>query len=1593
MSRAARLGVTLAVTGAVVAVLGLAHAGPLRFLSRTLAAGGQGSSALAAGATPQPPTAGDSFAPELGLPATDVVAFGASPGEGTGEVWAYGAIGPVPVSVAGRHYSDQYALLQHTDTSGWQVVPLPPDSEGKPLAPTAAGNTTPAEYDALAGQATTAGGVVLVSGQNVVVRDPGGAPLLAPAPQQITATEPAPKGVLAKGELLLPGGAADTTLPYAAIEEEAGYPGNPHTGVLIAPFHDGAPDTAGVLSVKPAVLHYDGTAWTREPIAGLSEEQEQGGFAVLAVACGGTSAAPNASSPENCWLLADYRSGVRSDEPPNRLLLFRRTPSSGSPGYEWLAQPVSGGLLGEQARIALAPLAQGAQMLTATAQGVWVDFQAAIVPPASSGAQELSDASELVIASGGVPSGSPPVLPGASVAGSWCYPTGSSCEQSLGAPLPERYRSFAWPGSSASEPGTRVVTGLPDGAMLELAGGRFTYEIGAGGEAGAAPGGAALTSPQAGQVEGWIADGAEPGSAPDGAGQSQAMRVTTPAYLAAHSEERNQLGEESVPFRRPLYAVAQAPGTTSGEAGAQAIAVGEAGQIGRYVPGVGWRSESLYNSGGQVQTPTLRGVAWPEPERAYAVGDNGAMWLWRAATGLWEPDPAKPLNFIGNLQAVAFSPGEPSIGYAVGRQGVLLKYGKSWEQVPLPAELQQANFTSIAFAGGEALATYRVVEPDAEVNGGRVETGGLAIENGSGWHVDPGVSGLLGQLPAENRVLSKVAALPDGGAVAAGPGKVLERESSTDEWHFSAQPLPEAQNVSALAAYREPSGPVRAVVSIDLDRFVDPEGFDYKLETSPFRIDVYPPTGVGQPPVFLGPDLLPNSGYLLRETANGWSDMEHAALPAPHEALPADMPARPDPVLALLLDPTGGSGLAVGGETGDISGEGVGSSDSSYQTAAALRFPAGAASADGTSSAPVASPSGETSFAVAGQAACAQACADFANDDFGPDVWLTHALQSAGQIKTASGEGLRAFLYTGGRLPDGIGGEVLTREQERYAALLGSGGGTLPVYAADSSDLGPFAPGGSAPYYPFTLTSPGGDIVRGLVLDYSNGTLGAAQEEWLRKELEKARTEEKPAIVIGNDALDFSLPEPTDSAGRTVTEAGDAGAVAQILVEGEASAYFFDYPGANVKMLVNAVGKSIPAYGTGTLGYVSPGGPSGFLLASVDTAVDMAARESYCESHGYPVSCKLVPVTAVAIPNIGQLALDATDGVQLRRSQVALFEALARRPPAGVAVQSGGFKGIELSGPDLYDQIPFDCQGPNCVYEVPTEYTFASSNPDIGGFVAHEPGSALTHQVDLNARKEPVPDEPRNPKGESIPGGHFAENSKGEPVNEKGEVVSSEGSGLFCAYNEGTTTVSITTGGLTYSEPVKVLGGSVQYPCGTVPLTNPPLLAAPAEASFTTPSIAPAGSPPASPQVASAPLPPPPAPVSPAPPPTPPPVVHHPAPAPFFAPQPLPAAVLAIVPPLSPAVARPTPPSGTAQVFEPMAVGQREREDESAEETASLFAAYRPDEGSGQGPGLMLALVVIAAGAGVGIMRRGPGRSSRRRARHSFARAGVRPRE
>ena len=103
-------------------------------------------------------------------------------------------------------------------------------------------------------------------------------------------------------------------------------------------------------------------------------------------------------------------------------------------------------------------------------------------------------------------------------------------------------------------------------------------------------------------------------------------------------------------------------------------------------------------------------------------------------------------------------------------------------------------------------------------------------------------------------------------------------------------------------------GRVRAIVSV-----VPRLGFP--------PADDIPEPDPNAPPPILPPFPSPGDGYLLRETATGWEDEERTAFAGTGE----DRPEKSDPVLSLLLDPSG-NGWAVGGWSGDADSAGRGTS-------------------------------------------------------------------------------------------------------------------------------------------------------------------------------------------------------------------------------------------------------------------------------------------------------------------------------------------------------------------------------------------------------------------------------------------------------------------------------------------------------------------------------------------------------------------------------------------------------------------------------------------------------------------------------------------
>lgn len=1396
------------------------------------------------------------------LAAKQVTMFGASPAEAPNETWGIGKEGTAT------------ALVRYTTSTGWTVPSTLQDAAGNPLSKfelahpdgfkdpdpsSLAGSTTPDGSGALLGSVpeSGAGGVKRL----LLVREPGGAFKEVPAvPAELLPNS---------GEQLF----GLNREPMVAALEEAGE--GPHSGALVVPVDEGG-------SSEEAVLHWNGSEWSREaielpePLKREKEEGRQVEFQVLAMA---------ASSPANAWLLARYSSGAVG--------LFRRHLGEGGEATAWRGVvPSTGGTPGEgldvppESKPLEVPSGDEAQVLTVTGEGVWIDGQ-----------RSDDQATTTVYFK-------PEGEDAGQVTGYWCRaPLGASVEACAGEhELPEALpsgpsRSYAW--SNGSDPyGERVITGFAQGVSLRLAGSRFRRVLALGGSPGARDVGGVLGAAFSTATEGWL-------------GQEQ-----LPVHLTLETES-NELAPWPTAFRDALVAAAPEPGVPVGPLSSEALAVGDHGEVARYKPGLGWLPETLLGPGGRRETPTLRAVAWPTPERAYAVGNLGKMWLWRGETGLWEPDPATPLNFRGNLLGIAFDPNNPARGYAVGQGGVLLSYGKTWTQEPaeaLPAAVVGASFTAIAFSGSQAIVSYRkLINPDQNSY-----EAGLLVNSGSGWEIDQGAAALIG-----SGVPWAVAGLPDGGAAFAseqdGITQIFERESASASWQATPVHFP-GSRPGSLALFRE-GGALRVITS-----GVAPETYFQDSEQ---------PAPPGFPPTLIPPYELPTSSSqtVFRQTAAGWSDQEHEidnTREPPGQFAYYDTVYQPDPVAAVLINESGSEGWAVGGSV---------EAHAALDTADVYRYPADGAVPDGVGTAPLTSDSSTNAvFALGGGAQCAAPCAALANAKIGPDVWLSAALARAREIP-----GLRAFLYAGPRVTDGavVGTEQIPIaygfEQERYAQVLGSGGETV-FPASSPTDLDenhseerftnaftglPFPgaclasePGCQTDYY---AEAEGRGQVRVIVLDGA-AEVGANQLVWLAGELKGAEGEDEAAIVLGNADLP-ALKAAGGAAGAAAQR------VAEVLAAYHASAYLFYAPEQNLQTVIQTGSGSVPAFGTGTLGYIYYGhqeeqdfiGASGFLQIEVDLAnLDHST---------------VAPVTAKLIPSIGELAIEAQDGTLLRRSEAALFTALARRPRAGNREHNAGSAGEHETSP--YIPIPSECVGVDCAEGLLPQYEFISSNPRVGNFVKRNTASAESHAVLVGANGKPEAD----PQ-----------------------------SGLFCAFNPGTTTITVKAGGLSYSLPVTVQAGSARKPCETVPAENA------AHSTEVAGPPAPAPSPtPTGPAPASAPpvVPLPPAPVATTP-------AAKPRPAPpttnFFIVPPLVSFIPAFVPPPLPTPARPTPPSGTSAVTSPVEAAQREEEEEAAPESVSNEAvAYRQTEHE-PSPAYLLGLVLLAAFAGASLRRRGGGR-------------------
>ncbi len=1295
-------------------------------------------------------------------------------------------------------------------------------------------------------------------------------------------------------ELLAP--PADVLLPAEGEAPAEALAGDQGLGaVAIAAFDEAG--ATGLLfapqgrSVADAIVHFDGAEWAREPVE--VPVGSEASFHIRAI---------DATGLGNAWAIAEAADGLGRS-----VVLLERTPTAEGP--LWVDRPLVGtpfaGTDSPGDGIAGAgPIGGAAQPLTVTEDGAWIDLTAQI--------EGVGRDVTLFFHSGSD-----------AVTGSWC--DAAICGGTLGVRLSRQggYRSFAWAGAGF---GSRVITnpldpggaeGTNRGTYMRFADGAFVRMPGAGGNFRNS---GAFASPDNGWLKGPV-------------------EISTKVAP-------NPLDPWPVAVRAPLSDVTAAPGSVPGEVGAGALAVGADGAVLRYEPGRGWQREFLLSSGGSVNRATLRGVAWPERGRAHAVGDLGAMWMWNGADDLWVADPGVPIGFEGNLLDVAFDPANPDRGYAVGKEGVLLSYGKSWDQIPLPAGFEGADLTSIAFAGSQAI----------------VAAGGdLLVNDGGAWRVDASAKALLDTVRAGRPFLFAVAGLPDGGAVAAGRDIVIERDGPGAPWRFSDQPLPGSTAIAAAAI--RAGGSVRAIVSV-VPRLAFPPADDL------------PDPDPNVPPPILPPFGLPGDGYLLRETAAGWVDEQRTT----YATSSNDTPIKSDPVLSLLLD-SAGNGWAVGGWSGEADSAGRGSSARNgggrairerVRTAAVFRYGSGPGAPPAAGGQPVPMPAGPVRLAVAGHAECDSTCADLAPQAIGPDRGIAAALRTVAGMGGANGP--RALLYTGNRVKAGLS----EGDAARYAALLGSAPG-LPVYpalgsndAAGGAGVGafqsafasfpdPFGAGatpsgvssagipgavpeaGARTHYAFDSAGPGG-TVRVIVIDNSLGSLAAsdphqnppeAQLPWLTAVLADARARGIPTVVMGNRSLNVNFTPK-------LNVAADGTQVAQALVAGGASAYLFDRPEENRVIQIPAGGaETIPSFGVGSLGYRSQiAGAVGLETADAlfgDSGIlvlEVGASQRDPASNRAPVGVRLVPL-------IEDLSLEATDGTLLRRSRPALFRGLGRRPRGGDrwGQASAGSGNPNPSGGDPYTLFPPNqCRVAGCAARISPEYSFTSSDPDIADFVKQDPAST-------NLRKP------------------F--------IDQNDKVVTDNSSSLLCPFNAGATTVTVSAGGFSYSEQVRVQSGSVQRPCGTRPL-RPDRFVRNSAGAVPPPPPPPPPAPPSNPPLSFTPpalptLPP----APPTPPPPPPPVD------PFLPLAAVPLALVpAIVPPPPPPIVRPLPPGGApARTYQV----EEKREEEAAIEESQAFSRHESSEGGLTTPPYLLGAVLILALAGASI-RGGPGARRRPRA-------------
>jgi hypothetical protein len=950
--------------------------------------------------------------------------------------------------------------------------------------------------------------------------------------------------------------------------------------------------------------------------------------------------------------------------------------------------------------------------------------------------------------------------------------------------------------------------------------------------------------------------------------------------------------------RSTLTSVAAPPETAAGSDpwGSGAVAVGLNGTALEFDPAQGWVVTPLPPHAAHLN---LTSVAFSGASTAVAVGQSGVILRWDGKA--WTEDPQSIALTENLLNSVAFS--ATGQGWAVGTFGTILHFdGSTWNVEQPPPEDQGVDITSVAVSGSDVFAI----------------AGGNLIERNAGgtWAaVDPS---LLPDPAPANGDLRVVSGLPDGGLVVAGRSVILTRSHAGDPLEYSDQPIDGI--AVAAAAVRDNSGDIEPFVS------VAQPALDPTTLTPSNDVAGYPP----------------GDGELLRETpGGGWQDLSLSQYPD-GIGLPGDGVVKSDPVLGVAPSADGTHAWVVGGYAGTITASGQGTAailparPAGWQTASIWRFDASSPLAPPSlTETPVDLPglSGQVSFAFFSSPECRIQCS--ATQDAQPNVNLESATKQIADF--AQQPGGPAFAILGGNArgpadPQAYQAGAGAADFEQLPSLL-QPLGDVPLYAAfgpldsvpgldDPTEpwadafagaAAPFGPGklpvgiesagtggldgGVHRYYAFDASQNGGTL-RVIVLDNSAGSL---DKTW------PGQTNWLEAQLASANAAQLPVvvvaPLPLGPAGQPGI-ANDGAAVTTLLINAGVLAVFTTNPAQLNQQFTLPDPQTfpqLPEYEGASLGYQQTQN-NGVLW--YDVTVDTSARS----------------VSVNAVPVVDSLAIKPIDGLSVKRSSTLRFQGIARRPVGSLATTPND---DSFPGFDNYVTIPASGLCGGCVAP---SYVFASSNPAIGDFV--------------------VP----SGTGSSFP---FIDPVTGHPDR-------SSTSGLFCAFNSGTTVISLTVGLLTYQLPVTVTAGGSGPPCGTVPNPNaPPVVVtshgvAPSAAAPSPPAPAPAA---ATPQ----PLPIlpvlPPAPVAPAVPSSSPPAQLVPAP-------------VAILPPPAPA-GQPIPPGGAAAPSvgqQPASAPRREKARKHASQSAFSVrpAGVNPSEWFYPAVSVVSVLTLLAVGLAVG---------------------------